>query len=250
MKFQIKEAREKIGYSQKELAEIIGVAPNTFHGYESGKHDPKSDLLIKIAQACNVSVDFLLGRTDNPNMLFETKQHPVLSHIETEHIKKYRALDEHGKKMVDYVIAEETARMERLKQEQPPTKETGQIVYLPKPIQSASAGYGQLADDDTADKIGLILNDITRKADYIMHVCGDSMEPRLYDGQNVLVSNQPAVELGEIGIFIIGGERFIKIYRGGHLESANPEYPNVQFDEYSRCVGKVLGVLQDEWIIE
>ncbi len=61
MEFQIKEARERAGYSQKELAQIIGVAQNTFHGYESGKHDPKSDLLIKIANACDVSVDFLLG---------------------------------------------------------------------------------------------------------------------------------------------------------------------------------------------
>lgn len=61
VEFQIKEARERAGYSQKELAQIIGVAQNTFHGYESGKHDPKSDLLIKIANACDVSVDFLLG---------------------------------------------------------------------------------------------------------------------------------------------------------------------------------------------
>lgn len=61
MKFQIKEARVQAGLSQKELARIIGVAPSTFNGYESGNHDPKSDLLIKIAQACNVTVDFLLG---------------------------------------------------------------------------------------------------------------------------------------------------------------------------------------------
>lgn len=61
MEFHIREAREKAGYSQKELATMIGVAQNTFHGYESGKHDPKSELLIKIAQACRVSVDFLLG---------------------------------------------------------------------------------------------------------------------------------------------------------------------------------------------
>ena len=68
MKFQIKEAREKAGYSQKELAKIIGVAPNTFHGYESGKHNPKSVLLIEIAKTCNVSVDFLLGLSDKPNL--------------------------------------------------------------------------------------------------------------------------------------------------------------------------------------
>lgn len=61
MKFQIKEARIKAGLSQKELAQIIGVAPSTFNGYESGNHDPKSEILIKIAMACNVTVDFLLG---------------------------------------------------------------------------------------------------------------------------------------------------------------------------------------------
>lgn len=62
MEFRIKESREQAGYSQKELAEIIGVAPNTFHGYESGKHDPKSELPVKIAQVCNVSADFIVGR--------------------------------------------------------------------------------------------------------------------------------------------------------------------------------------------
>lgn len=61
MRFQIKEARERAGLSQKELAEKIGVAPNTFHGYESGKHDPKSNLLVDISRICGVTVDFLLG---------------------------------------------------------------------------------------------------------------------------------------------------------------------------------------------
>lgn len=60
MDFQIKEARENAGFSQKELAELIGVAPSTLNGYESGKHDPKSDLLVKIAAACHVTTDYLL----------------------------------------------------------------------------------------------------------------------------------------------------------------------------------------------
>ena len=60
MEFQIRKAREKAGFSQKELAEIVGVKPTTFNGYESGKHDPKSDLLVKIANACGVTVDYLL----------------------------------------------------------------------------------------------------------------------------------------------------------------------------------------------
>ena len=75
------------------------------------------------------------------------------------------------------------------------------------------------------------------------------MEPKFYDGQEVLVKEQPTVEPGEIGIFLINGERFIKVYRGDHVESLNPQYSDRQFEEYSKCLGKVLGVLKDEWIV-
>ena len=61
MSLRIKEAREKAGYAQKDLADLVGVKPTTFNGYECGKHDPKSDLLVKIANVCGVTVDYLLG---------------------------------------------------------------------------------------------------------------------------------------------------------------------------------------------
>ena len=61
MDFKIKEARKLANLSQTELAERIGVARNTLSGYENGQHDPKSDVLKLIAEACGVTVDFLLG---------------------------------------------------------------------------------------------------------------------------------------------------------------------------------------------
>lgn len=70
MKFKIKEAREKANLTQTELAARIGVAPNTFCGYENGLHDPKPKLLVKIAAECGTTVDFLLG-------LDETKKSPA-----------------------------------------------------------------------------------------------------------------------------------------------------------------------------
>jgi len=104
MEFRIKEARENAGYSQKELAEIIGVAPNTFHGYESGKHDPKSDLLVKIANACNVSTDFLLGATKE--LQEKTKKSPSVAEAapgDEQMIALYRQLNPEGQeKLLDY----------------------------------------------------------------------------------------------------------------------------------------------------
>lgn len=64
MKYYIKEARERVGLNQKELAAKLEIAPNTLQGYESGKHDPGSKKLKAISQICNVSVDFLLGNVD------------------------------------------------------------------------------------------------------------------------------------------------------------------------------------------
>ncbi len=123
------------------------------------------------------------------------------------------------------------------------------IIHLPEPIQAASAGTGEFADDDTSEQVTVLYNKWTAKADYIMRVHGDSMEPQIHDGDRVLVREQPSVRLGETGVFIRGGDRFIKIYRGDHLESANPAYQDVGLDEESRCIGKVIGVLDPDWIV-
>ena len=120
MKFRIREARERAGYSQKELAEIIGVAQNTFHGYESGKHDPKSELLSKIATACNVTVDFLLGRdTEHPSVIqvdfghgeMDAKKAPPLSGEAMRLAKDYDSLDRWGRQALRELAETELKRM-------------------------------------------------------------------------------------------------------------------------------------------
>lgn len=66
-------AREAAGLSQTELASMIGIHPSTLNGYEKGNHDPKSTGWIAIAKACHVSVDYLLGLTDNPKQYYKEK---------------------------------------------------------------------------------------------------------------------------------------------------------------------------------
>ncbi|AMA74815.1 hypothetical protein ACH33_16955 [Aneurinibacillus sp. XH2] len=64
---RIKYLREKNGYAQKFVAEKIGVRNNTLSSYESDKRQPDYDTLQKIADFFEVSVDYLLGRTDDPS---------------------------------------------------------------------------------------------------------------------------------------------------------------------------------------
>ncbi len=63
---RLRQLREDHGYSQRELAEKIGVAGLQIIRYETGKNDATGDVLARIAQCFEVSVDYLLGLTDNP----------------------------------------------------------------------------------------------------------------------------------------------------------------------------------------
>lgn len=60
---RIKEARKLAGLTQQELADALGMPVTTLSGYETGRYMLKSDLLVPISRACNVSIDFLLGVT-------------------------------------------------------------------------------------------------------------------------------------------------------------------------------------------
>ena len=65
---RLKELRKKKGVSQLRLATDLNTTQNTISRYETGEREPGIDELIKIADYFNVSVDYLIGRTENPNI--------------------------------------------------------------------------------------------------------------------------------------------------------------------------------------
>lgn len=168
-------------------------------------------------------------------------------------VKKYRLLDTFGQEAVDRIIDVELKRCIYESNQGRGAEEIAReprVLYLPEPLQKASAGRGALADDDSSEQIKVLHNSHTIKADYIMTVSGDSMEPEISDGERLLIREQPAVEDGELGIFLRGGERYVKRLLGGALVSANPAYPDIPLDEDSRCIGKVISVLDPSWVLE
>ena len=62
----LKNARERKGMSQKDVAEEIGVAKSTYSLYESGNREPNVQTIKKIADVLNVSADELLGLNEEP----------------------------------------------------------------------------------------------------------------------------------------------------------------------------------------
>jgi len=65
---RLKELRKKKGISQLRLATDLNTTQNTISRYETGEREPGIYELIKIADYFNVSVDYLIGRTENPKM--------------------------------------------------------------------------------------------------------------------------------------------------------------------------------------
>lgn len=63
---RLRTLREQHGWSQRELARRCGVSDAQINKYESGQTDPSSTYLKLIAEQLNVSTDYLLGVTDDP----------------------------------------------------------------------------------------------------------------------------------------------------------------------------------------
>lgn len=169
---------------------------------------PKADTLAKIADYLDCSVDYLLGRTDNPQFVKSSK-----------------------KTLIDFQNSNKTVI---------------KTILLPLYRTPASAGTGSwLLDDTPIEYTNVPKNDITCITDFMIEVRGDSMQPKFFDGDFILIKKQDSIYEDEIGVFIINGESYIKKMGRNELISLNPAYNPIKLNEFDNifCVGKVLGKL-------
>lgn len=111
---RLKELRVETGLNQKEVAKILGIAQPTLSGWETGRTQIDYDNLIKAADYFNVTIDYLLGRTDeNVITSAAAPAQEALTTQEETHIKKYRQLDTDGKEEIDDLIDVKLAKLQR-----------------------------------------------------------------------------------------------------------------------------------------
>ncbi len=65
---RIRDLREDHDKTQVEVADFLGMKQPQYYRYENGLRDIPSDILIKLADFYDVSVDYILGRTDNSKL--------------------------------------------------------------------------------------------------------------------------------------------------------------------------------------
>lgn len=270
---RIKEARKNKGITQERLGELIGVAKTTIAGYEKNR-EPTAAKVGEIADALDVDVNFLFQ-----DEVREFHSNRTTS-IELEYIKKYRLIDQYDKETVVFLLDiayKRYLQTKTIKQESlnsankvkesaipcicnPETRiypegvlpidsyqteddEDDTRISMPVYDLGASAGTGVFLDNPCYEMVSVPEDRLSRKANFALWVSGNSMEPRFHNGDLVLVKIQPAVEIGEIGIFILNGEGYIKKWGGDKLISLNNEYDPIEIGENDTlyCKGKVIG---------
>lgn len=229
---------KKNGASQADICNYIGIKYNVFTTWKTRETDPPAKYLIQICEFLNISLEYLLTGKEKSSLTSE------LSADEQELFKIYKGLSIENKARVREraeVLAElEVPAVNEPEQVEEPTIQIKHSYYR------VSAGTGfELDEGDNWETIEIPDTPDARKADFAITIKGNSMEPIYFDGDIVLVKQQPAVELGEIGIFDIEDNGYIKKYGGDRLISLNAEYDDIILSDYDEerihCFGKVIG---------
>ncbi|MCL2190120.1 MAG: helix-turn-helix domain-containing protein [Defluviitaleaceae bacterium] len=252
---RLQQLRREKNMSKREIVNMLPLNYSTYANYESGFREPNSEVLQTLSRYFGVSIDYLIGATENRMRADEIA---VLTDAEHSHIMQYRTLDAHGRDLVDIVLQKETERLNF-----PGTQKVvnarqvvdNQWVILKTYNPKASAGLGFYLSDESDTDYELVRfakTPVSEKADFCVRILGDSMEPKMADGDTVFVKAAPKVEPEDVGIFIYEGESYCKRLHINHkkgtiqLESLNTAYAPKIIDDPAqlRTVGLVIGVAE------
>lgn len=218
------------------------------------KQNPSCDKIMLIANYLRVSTDFILKGVESNNQL-STEENELLriynSLPSDDKIKvKERAetLAELAAERAAQEAQQHKAATEQLTQVYDPAADGEPVLeqktfYIDICALPASAGTGVYLDDSSTEPLEIVHTPIAERANYAVRVSGVSMLPDFSDGDIVLIETCPSVEIGEIGIFIVNGEGFIKKRGKDRLISLNPESEDVLIHQGDTvcCRGRVLG---------
>lgn len=189
---RIKKLRELRGFSQVDLAQIIGVDVNTIWRWENGRSSPVRSIQ-KLAQALDTSTGYLLGETDDP-----------------------RRPDRLG---FEAIVGTETARISKISPESNIRLVRGKLVDVPvlAPQSSICCGKGfnlaeVEAEVDWWEPIpeSWLTGPKGDKPFFITHVEGDSMEPMIEDGERILINPNQEVTHGDIAVACWNGRSMVR----------------------------------------
>lgn len=233
-KDRLKQIMSERKISQSELSRRTGIGRNSISDYLNGKYEAKQDKVFELAKVLNVNEAWLMGFDISKNRKIENnditsiynkltppRQHNVLNYANSQ-------LDEQNSK------GDNIVDINSYKQDKTPVNVNGCV----------SAGVGERLHDET------LFTEMVKAPvpphDLALKVNGDSMEPMFKDGEIIFVEKTHNIKNGQIGIFIIEEEAYVKkVFVEDDrltLVSLNKKYRDLHFyrNESVRLVGKVI----------
>lgn len=245
---------DKFDLTKTSLSQKSGIPYTTIDAwYKKGYEGLKLTTLRKLATYFNTTLDYwFLDDITDPN--YGKSSGFKVDYNEMEYVKKYRALDPPGKTAVDFILENETQRIQTIKILTAQTDQLRAELAGPKTLTRYFSYYGKIAaagksfgfdDIIAADVMELPITDLNHDADYLIGVSGDSMEPDYHDGDIVYVKKTDHLDIGEIGIFQKDNGIYIKEVGEIGLVSRNEKYKPIVNGGNVTCLGRVIGKVEE-----
>lgn len=170
----------------------------------------------------------------------------------------YDLADERDRKVVDLMLQKYEAQMPKVVPVVAPKKPKEQphrkmrrdgFEELDVYDQPSAAGFGNYLDVPVAQKQQYPAGIVPAATSFGILISGDSMEPKIHNRSTAFVQAVPAIDHGEIGIFVLNGQSYCKQLVIDHqkrevrLHSFNNRYDDIVISEHDdlRTIGRVLG---------
>lgn len=205
---RMKELRQERGITMKDAAQQLNLPYTTYVNYEKGTREPNSETLIQIANFYNTSIDYLLGKSDTR---IDDRVLDIVNELD------FDALSQAGN------IRDALKKQQTNNTPIPPG-------FEPLPEMESVPLVGRIACGQpiTAEENleGYVSIPAAWHATFTLKCCGDSMEPRIKDGDLVAIRKDVQVENGQIAAVRIGDEATLKhLYFHEDYIELRPENP-------------------------
>lgn len=227
---------------QIDIVRSTGIPASTLTGYVKGTSLPIPGNVQKIADFFGVKKSQIDPRFKTNKQINEEEiDNSLIAQINTKIAKLHKPRQRKVLIYTDKQLNEQKAE-ENSKQTVEEPRALYSYNYYDQP---ASAGTGQYLNDVQVEQIEL---PVDIDADFVVPIYGDSMEPEYYSGDYVFVKLSVDLSSGDIGVFELYGDAYIKELviddSGAYLHSFNAKkYKDIPIDADSdfRIIGEVVG---------
>lgn len=236
---RIKILREEFGLSQAEFANKIGLTQQSISLYEKEERKPSQDVLEALSDFFNVSIDYLLGKSET-----RSPERIKLSDEDISFMKGIKKLDEHEKKIIrntmDYLMGVNTVY---------PHSNT----FMCPVYGQISAGQPNWAEECLEGYLPIdpnLMGIINPEECFFLRINGESMNKLIRNGAYALIRKQDTVENGEVAAVLVNGfdATLKKFTQQGNLIILEPcsddsSYKTQVYNEETtiRILGKYIG---------